>query len=486
MKTTKKLLVLLLALLSVATLFTLSSCDNEQPTSNPSVNDPSANEQPQQCLHQWANADCLFPKTCRLCSETEGDALGHSWKNATCTTPKTCTACNKIEGSALGHTEVVDKAVAPTCTAKGLTEGMHCSVCDKILIRQAEIFASGHKWNMPTCITPKMCPVCKITEGEPYGHTFENGECIYCYEEDPNYIALTLTSTAYNINLKDDNEIAYITMVGAETVVYNIDDTSIVVCEWGDWDGDVIPLIFTPVSNGNTFVTVYAEGYDKSIQINVNVEKHFHNYTTSIIEPTCSEQGYTIYSCGCGDTYYSDYTPLSDHIVEYGSCIECEIVIDAYYALAYYVKYNGTEQENGKFYITIEEEYSSTKTFTYYIYTDSSASTISFHMLESDESSSPSVTLITLNLNHDDNHEVILEFHTSAGSSYCWGEITNTFSGSKSEIYNYEYDLAYTTSALIDSHKKLFATEIIVMLCGLELNLLPNFASLSALGFTNI
>lgn len=38
--------------------------------------------------------------------------------------------------SALGHTEVTDDAVEPTYTQTGLTEGKHCSVCQKVLVAQ--------------------------------------------------------------------------------------------------------------------------------------------------------------------------------------------------------------------------------------------------------------------------------------------------------------------------------------------------------------
>ena len=40
---------------------------------------------------------------------------------------------------------------------------------------------------------------------------------------------------------------------------------------------------------------------------------HNYNYKTTTIEPTCEEDGYTIYECDCGDTYTSDYVPSTGH-----------------------------------------------------------------------------------------------------------------------------------------------------------------------------
>lgn len=226
------------------------------------------------CNHQWIEADCLYPKTCRICQETTGDAKGHSFINATCTEPKVCQNCNKTDGKALGHTEVVDASVEPTCTTKGLTEGKHCSVCNAILVQQTEINKLGHDWGNPTCTTPRSCLVCFAVDpnSEPMGHSYMQGECIICGADDPDYIALTLTSTKYNISLKEDSDVAYITMIGGETVTYDIDDTSVVSCEWGEWDGDVIPLTFHPISNGQTFVTVYIDNTNIKIVIDITVD----------------------------------------------------------------------------------------------------------------------------------------------------------------------------------------------------------------------
>lgn len=42
------------------------------------------------------------------------------------------------------HSEVVDAAVAPTCTEAGLTEGKHCSKCGEITVAQQPVAPKGH------------------------------------------------------------------------------------------------------------------------------------------------------------------------------------------------------------------------------------------------------------------------------------------------------------------------------------------------------
>ena len=45
------------------------------------------------------------------------------------------------------HSEVVDDAVSPTCEGTGLTEGKHCSICNKVLVALEEVAALGHSYN---------------------------------------------------------------------------------------------------------------------------------------------------------------------------------------------------------------------------------------------------------------------------------------------------------------------------------------------------
>ena len=53
------------------------------------------------------------------------------------------------------HTPVADPAVAPTCTETGLTEGSHCSVCGKVLVKQKKI---------PKLISLKKCKITGIKD----------------------------------------------------------------------------------------------------------------------------------------------------------------------------------------------------------------------------------------------------------------------------------------------------------------------------------
>ena len=76
------------------------------------------------CDHEWQAASCTTAKTCPVCGEIEGEALGHAWQEASCTTAKTCSTCHITEGEALGHDWQEATTEAPkTCSRCKLTEG---------------------------------------------------------------------------------------------------------------------------------------------------------------------------------------------------------------------------------------------------------------------------------------------------------------------------------------------------------------------------
>ena len=95
------------------------------------------------------NATIHFNTVC-LCN--------HVWDNAEITTLATCTAygvktytcsvCGETKTETIEkkeHSVVIDKAIASTCTATGLTQGSHCSICGEVIVAQKTVKATGHK-----------------------------------------------------------------------------------------------------------------------------------------------------------------------------------------------------------------------------------------------------------------------------------------------------------------------------------------------------
>ena len=44
---------------------------------------------------------------------------------------------------------------------------------------------------------------------------------------------------------------------------------------------------------------------------------HTHSYTESIVEPTCTEEGYTLPQCACGASYKTDFVSALGHNFEF-------------------------------------------------------------------------------------------------------------------------------------------------------------------------
>ncbi len=150
---TKRILHVLLMLIFVAALaFSITACDKE-------------------CEHEWKDATCTAPKTCSLCSATEGEALAHTWNNATCTAPKTCSVCSATEGEALDHSygEWATTTEA-TCGTAGSKEAV-CATCnDK---KTETIPAKEH--NAETLVKHEAVPATHTENG-----TWEYWSCETC------------------------------------------------------------------------------------------------------------------------------------------------------------------------------------------------------------------------------------------------------------------------------------------------------------------
>ena len=102
---------------------------------------------------------------------------------------------------------------------------------------------------------------------------------------------------------------------------------------------------------GNT-VTLTKENLQGYITItNRYYTEHTHEYTSNVTEPTCTEQGYTTYTCSiCGDSYKSDYVDALGHDYgervegDYGdveTCNRCGDQIKYFGRLSLYVEFEG-------------------------------------------------------------------------------------------------------------------------------------------------
>ena len=237
----------------------------------------------------WVSgANNTHTKTCTVCkNELEREVTEDCFDSATDADCK-CDVC----GQFVAHTEVIVQAVAPTCTKAGHTEGKYCSVCNETIAAQTEVPALGHTYSAWTAAANKT-------------HT---KTCIVCTDE-PNRVVVEKCVDSDDDNCTCDTCYQMLNHTPGSVVKENI----------------VKPDCTNPGSHDDVrYCSVCGVEVSRSHAVDA---ANGHNYSQTVTVPTCTEQGYTTFTCHCGDSYIGAYIPANghtfvDHAAKLPTCTE--------------------------------------------------------------------------------------------------------------------------------------------------------------------
>lgn len=291
-------------------------------------------------LHPTCTEQGIMTYTCSRCEDTYTRPIapnGHtSGGEATCTEPEVCTVCSARLTDKLGH-NYGTVVVEPTCTERGYT--VHtCSRCDSVYL-DAFVRAKGHTpGEEATCTAAQLCTECATVLADALGHGYadtvvpptcaEQGYtshvCTYCGHTYVDSIqpAAGHTAGAEATCTSDQTCTVCYTVLTAklghvytDTVVpptcaeqgYTVHDCS--RCKTAYLDAYVEAKGHTPGEAATCTAPQLCTECTTSLTPATG-----HAYTETVIDPTCTEQGYTDHTCShCNHTYITDLKSATGH-----------------------------------------------------------------------------------------------------------------------------------------------------------------------------
>ena len=246
----------------------------------------------------------------------------------------------------LAHTEVIIPAVEATCTSTGLKAGKKCSVCGTVTLAQEEIPMAEHmpanaaKENevAPTCtevggydmvVRCKDCETelsSKHTEIPALGHDYESvvtaptctegGYTTYtCSRCGDNYVADEQEALGHDWSGWEVTEEAKCEVAGEEKRVCSrcgVEETQEIPALEHDYES----VVTAPTCTEGGYTTYTCSRCGNSYVADQQ-EALGHDYESVVTAPTCTEGGYTTYTCSrCGSSYVADQQEALGHDYE--------------------------------------------------------------------------------------------------------------------------------------------------------------------------
>ena len=313
--------------------------ENAQPVNHTTNNNTShtVNIDIDSPLHQYTFLDTIAPTCttlgydrylCPICGAIDlrnyVQSTGHTYqtiviREADCIHEgkilEICRSCGEVKETVTpkGEHHYTTTTIPATCTAPGYTV-KECSICgDRIITNITAILPHDFQivTTEPTCTTGghthHICKNCGYSFFDNYtqanGHDWDDGTVI----KDPTCNNAGVIE--YRCKVCDATKLEPFSGDSITSTITNLVHVAVNAANGHRYSSDVTPptctemgyTTYTCVDCGDTYKADYTNPTG-------------HNYRTDVTKPTCTELGYTTYTCKtCGETHKSDYVEMLGH-----------------------------------------------------------------------------------------------------------------------------------------------------------------------------